>query len=129
MSWLTALFGGSNPIKDFGDAADKMFTTDEERLKFRNELVQLESKLELALHEQYTERWKADMTSDNKLSKNVRPGTWIAITVLLILTVGIDALWVKVDPATKQLVQMAWITITGLYVPAREIGKYVRGKK
>ena len=122
MGWLASLFGGGNPIKDAMDGLDNLFTSDDERLKGQAILLELEGKFKAAFEEQMTKRWQADMASDSWLSKNIRPGTWALMTVLLVGVVA-ASFFVPVDAGIKQLVQMAWITITGLYVPAREAGK------
>lgn len=116
------IFGGGNPIKDAGDALDKVFTSDDERLKGQAVLKDLESQLTLGLQKFSTDVWKADMASDSWLSKNIRPMTWLLMTLLLIGVVGTDK-WVAFDPAIVNLVKTGWMTITTLYVPARMIDK------
>lgn len=116
------IFGGGNPIKDAGDAFDKVFTSDEERLAGRAVLRDLESQLTLGLQKFSTDVWKADMASDSWLSKNIRPMTWGLMTLLLIGVVG-ASFKVEMDEAIVNLVKTAWMTITSLYVPARMIDK------
>lgn len=122
MGWLAKLFGGGNPIKDAGDSLDKLFTSDEERAQAQAVLAELEGRFEMALQEQFTERWKADMASDSALSKNIRPATWGLLTLLLVVCVAASP-WKSLPDAAWTLLTTAWVTITGLYVPAREIGK------
>ena len=43
--------------------------------------------------QEVTKRWEADLNSDNKLSKNVRPLTLIFMTVSLILFIFLDSVF------------------------------------
>ena len=124
MSWLSKLFVGGNPIKDAGDSLDKLFTSDEERMQAHAALAKLEADLETALQAQFTERWKADMASDSWLSKNIRPGTWGLLTALLVTAITASP-WKALPDSAWTLLTTAWVTITGLYVPAREVGKAI----
>lgn len=67
-------------INSVGDAIDKNVTSDEEKLQLRNELVKIQASAELEakkLEAQYdteiTSRHTADMQSDDKWSKRIRP--------------------------------------------------------
>ena len=122
MNWIAKLFAGGNPIKDAGEAIDSIFTSDEERLQAKAVLVKLEGEFEQALQAQFTERWKADMASDSLLSKNIRPATWALTTILLVACIAASP-WKSLPDPAWTLLTTAWVTITGLYVPAREIGK------
>lgn len=88
MSWFTELFAApiDKIVEKTGEAIDKLITSDEERLRLRNELekIQLEGKLalkkaeddaEIRLEEEVTKRWEADAESDSKLAKVVRPAS------------------------------------------------------
>ena len=61
---------------------DETITTDEERLIAEAKLKSLLNEGEVAAGRAVTDRWKADMESDNKLSKNIRPATLIFVSVM-----------------------------------------------
>ena len=139
MSWLSTLFkGGGNPIKDAGEALDNLFTSDDERNQARIVLAELEGKLETAVNEQITSRWKADMASDSVLSKNVRPLMWIGLGVfyalLSIVHIALTNWGVEIEevitysrPGVPAIVLSGtlnvFLTLTAAYVGFREIGK------
>ena len=83
---------------------------------------------EIAFQNNVTERWKADMASDNKLSKSVRPLTLIFLFVSTILLIFIDSGFINfaVDDEWKELLKMLLITITAAYFGGRS---YEKGKK
>jgi len=90
MSFFDFITGGF--IKEVGDAIDKNVTSDEERLKLRNEFEQIKERMSKAgleaekmIQENVTSRHLADMQSDNKLAKNIRPMSLIALTSITII--------------------------------------------
>ena len=70
-------------IKEVGDVIDKLTTTKEEKLEAQRLITEILEKADKEAQEQVTERWKADMASDSKLSKNIRPAVLIFLTVRL----------------------------------------------
>lgn len=94
MGWISNIFTKSTAsvIESTGNAIDKIFTSDEERIKakaaFKIGIEQLanEAIKEVNNHvetqeKERTSRLKIDMKSDSWLSKNVRPMTLIFMTV------------------------------------------------
>lgn len=82
MSFITDLFSSSvgEVIGKVGEAVDSLVTSDEERLKLRNELIKLQAEVKLKevelenkYQEQITKRWEADSTSESWLPRNIRP--------------------------------------------------------
>lgn len=99
MSWFTNLFTGGidKVISSVGEAADRLITSDEERLKLKNELALIETKAlldgkrmeldaETKLEEEVTKRWQADMGQEDPLAKRVRP---LSLLFLLLFMSGI----------------------------------------
>lgn len=99
MSWFTDLFTGGvdKVISSVGEAADRLITSDEERLKLKNELALIEAKAlldgkrmeldaETKLEEEVTKRWQADMGQEDPLAKRVRP---LSLLFLLLFMSGI----------------------------------------
>ena len=77
--------------------------------------------------EEVTKRWNADMSSDNKLSKSVRPLTLIFLFVSTVVLIFIDSGFINfaVDNEWKELLKMLLITITAAYFGGRS---YEKGK-
>lgn len=75
--WLT---GGV--IKNVGNVIDKLTTTEEEKLLIKKQIQEILEKADTEAQTQVTERWKADMTSDSFLSKNIRPLVLIYLTFI-----------------------------------------------
>lgn len=91
MSWFSNIFSGSigTVIDSVGNAIDKLVTSDAEKLQLHNELAKIqieavlkEQELELKYEEEISKRHQADMTSDNWISKSIRPLTLIFILVM-----------------------------------------------
>ena len=75
--WLT---GGV--IKNIGNVIDKLTTTEEEKLLIKKQIQEILEKADTEAQVQVTERWKADMTSDSFLSKNIRPLVLVYLTII-----------------------------------------------
>jgi cation transport ATPase len=75
--------------------------------------------------EEVSKRWQSDMTSDNKLSKSVRPLTLIFIVVSTVLLIFIDSGFINfaVDDEWKELLKMLLITIVAAYFGGRSYEK------
>ncbi len=48
MSWLTSLLGAGDMVRAVGDSLDKLFTSDDERLEKRLEIVKAERDFSLS---------------------------------------------------------------------------------
>jgi len=81
---------------------------------------------EVRFQENVTERWKADMGSDVKLAKLIRPLTLIALMVMFMLTMtadSIDGLPFTVKNSYVDLLQILMMTAFGAYFAGRTIEK------
>ena len=81
---------------------------------------------EIKFQENVTERWKADMGSDVKLAKMIRPLTLIALMVMFMLTMtadSIDGLPFTVKDSYVDLLQILMMTAFGAYFAGRTIEK------
>ena len=81
---------------------------------------------EIAYQNNGTERWKADMNSDIKLAKYIRPVTLIALMVMFCLTMVFDSLdnWpFNVKYSYVDLLQILMLTAFGAYFAGRTIEK------
>lgn len=81
---------------------------------------------EVRFQENVTERWKADMGSDVKLAKLIRPLTLIALMVMFMLTMTADSIdsWpFNVKDSYVDLLQILMMTAFGAYFAGRTIEK------
>ena len=81
---------------------------------------------EVRFQENVTERWKADMGSDIKLAKLIRPVTLITLMVMFCLTMVFDSMdnWpFNVKDSYIDLLQILMLTSFGAYFAGRTIEK------
>ena len=93
-------------ISSIGKIADKFIQTKEEKNAFHKEMTQILIQAEADQQKNVTERWKHDMSSDNMLTKSVRPMVLIFLVVSTVLMIrsGRGALMkVRKSPKTELL--------------------------
>jgi hypothetical protein len=81
---------------------------------------------EVRFQENVTDRWKADMGSDVKLAKLIRPLTLIALMTMFMLTMVADSMdgWpFNVKDSYVDLLQILMMTAFGAYFAGRTIEK------
>jgi len=81
---------------------------------------------EIAYQNNVTERWKADMGSDVKLAKLIRPVTLIALMVMFMATMVADSMdgWpFNVKDSYVSLLEILMLTAFGAYFAGRTIEK------
>lgn len=81
---------------------------------------------EIAFQNNVTERWKADMGSDVKLAKLIRPVTLIALMSMFMITMFIDSMdnvAFNVKDSYVDLLQILMLTAFGAYFAGRTIEK------
>ena len=84
---------------------------------------------EVRFQENVTERWKADMGSDIKLAKLIRPVTLITLMVMFCLTMVFDSMdnWpFNVKDSYIDLLHILMLTSFGAYFAGRTIEKTKR---
>jgi len=140
MSWFTNLFSGGvdKVISSVGEAADRLITSDEERLKLHNELALIQVKAtldaqkqaddaEAQLEGEITERWKSDMQSDDPAAKKVRPYSLVYMLLFMsvvIITDSVNLLDFEVKPAYIDLIEALLVTMVVAYFGSRGIEKW-----
>jgi hypothetical protein len=147
MSWLTTLFAGGidKVVSSVGEAADRLITSDEERLKLHNELALIQVKAQLdaqkqaddaekQLEQEVTARWQADMGQDDKLAKRVRPASLLYLMgfmTVIILADSIDGLGFDVKESYVGLIETLLVTVFVAYFGSRGIEKVsqIRSRK
>ena len=114
--WLTG-----SVIKEVGEVIDNLTTTKEEKLEAQRLITQILEKADKEAQEQVTERWKADMSSDSKLSKNIRPAVLIYLTVIFTACAFFDGNIgeFKIAEAYIPIFQTLLITVYGAYFVGR----------
>ena len=81
---------------------------------------------EVAFQNNVSERWKADMGSDVKLAKLIRPLTLICLMTMFMLTMvfdSVDTLPFNVKDSYVDLLQILMLTAFGAYFAGRSIEK------
>ena len=81
---------------------------------------------EIQFQNNVTERWKADMGSDVKLAKLIRPVTLIALMSMFMVTIVADSMdnWAfNVKDSYVDLLQILMLTAFGAYFAGRTIEK------
>lgn len=137
MGWLANLFseGTAKLVDSVGDAIDKCSTTEEEKLRLRNQLettinsfkeAQLQAFAQQEL--ELSKRHAADMMSDSSLSRNIRPLVLafltVAVVVLVYLTTFIlSSEEVKVITEWKGLLTTLLTTVYAFYFGSRGFEK------
>jgi len=84
---------------------------------------------EVRFQENVTERWKADMGSDVKLAKLIRPVTLIALMSMFMVTMVADSMdnWAfNVKDSYVSLLEILMLTAFGAYFAGRTIEKSKR---
>jgi hypothetical protein len=124
------IFGGAanDVIGNVGNLVDKFVQTPDERSLFKKQMTNILIDAEAEIEKNITERWKADMTSDNKLSKSVRPLVLIFLIVSTIILIFIDSGFIifAVDNEWKDLLKMLLMTTVAAYFGGRS---YEKGKR
>jgi len=97
MGWISELFSSSvgGVIDSIGKAINDNVTSDEERLILANALAKIKAdskakseEIDVQFEKEISNRHEADMQSDSKLSKNIRPASLIfLLAVVSVLSV------------------------------------------
>lgn len=136
MSWIGNIFSSSvgEVIKSVGDAADKIFTSTEEKLELQKELekIQLEAKLkELELETQFekevTQRWVSD--NDHWTTRLVRPLSyfWVVFFFTFIM-LGDSNFGFNIRDSYIPVIETLLITMTIALFGSRGVEKIIRRK-
>ena len=85
---------------------------------------------EIEFQKNVTERWKADMGSDVKLAKMIRPVTLICLMAMFMVTMMIDSMDnvpFNVKDSYVSLLELLMLTAFGAYFAGRTIEKKSKG--
>ena len=132
MALLKKLFssGATDLIKNVGEVVDEIHTSKEEKEELKIKLKEMLLSYEEKLNKEVTERWRADLNSDNKLSKNIRPLALIFISVVFVIISFMDGNLgsFKLNPSYIPVYQTLLLSIYGAYFVGRTINK-INAKK
>ena len=114
--WLTG-----SVIKEVGEVLDNLTTTKEEKLEAQRLITEILEKADKEAQEQVTERWKADMPSDSRLSKNIRPLVLVYLTVIFTVCAFFDGNIGEFTIAEEYIpiFQTLLVTVYGAYFVGR----------
>tara|TARA_R110001632_G_scaffold55161_3_gene135101 strand:+ start:457 stop:837 length:381 start_codon:yes stop_codon:yes gene_type:complete len=123
MDILSNLFSGL--FKQAEGILDTTITNKEELQIVKNELERILNDAEKNAQIQVTERWKSDMTSDNLLSKNIRPATLIFMTIAFVIISVFDGNLgeFSINPDFIPVYEILLMSIYGAYFVGRTIQK------
>lgn len=135
MSWLTEIFSSSAGaiVDSIGKAADSLITSDEERIRLKNELVKIQLEATLKANEQaneaeaqITERWKSD--NEHLVTRLVRPFSFGWVILLFSVVIIGDTNWgFTVKDAYIPVIETLLVTMTIAYFGGRSIEKFKKG--
>ena len=76
-----------------------------------------------------SDRWKADMSSDSWLSKNIRPGTLVYILTAYLLFAGLSAAGIEVNEAYVNLLGQWGMLVMTAYFGGRTVEKVMEMRR
>jgi|TARA_R110001599_G_scaffold266113_1_gene466815 hypothetical protein len=132
MSIWNKIFGtaGIEMADKVSSVVDRFVQTPDEKIAFKKEMAELLTKAQAEKEKNVTERWVSDMTSDNYLSKSVRPLTLIFLIASTILLIFIDSGFITfvVDDEWKDLLKVLLVTVVAAYFGGRSHEKATKIK-
>lgn len=94
-----------------------------EQQAYALQLLKAEFEHEAKIEAEITERWRADMTSDNYLSKIARPVilfySWLLVTLVIIL----ESCGIELRSVLVYMIEAGWLTVNGGYFALRTVEK------
>ena len=134
MSWLSELFTSSAAVlvDSVGKAIDSTFTTDEEKLKLKNELTTIITNHEAVMEtkaveyeQEITKRWTSD--NEHSITRMVRPLSYIWVIVLFtVVIIGDTNFGFIVKDAYIPVLETLLTTMTVAYFGSRGIEKSIK---
>lgn len=136
MSWISNMFSGTvgEVIGKVGEAADRIFTSDSERLQLKNELAKIEAEaklkeqeLEVQFEKEVTQRWVSD--NDHWFTRLVRPLSyfWVVFFFTFIM-LGDSNFGFNIRDSYIPVIETLLITMTIALFGSRGVEKVIRRK-
>jgi hypothetical protein len=104
---------------------DEVITSQEEKLKLKNELQKIIQEQEALIEQEVTKRWESDNLQSSWLPRNIRPLVlaWLVVSTTLLIFIDAGAIDFVVDDEWKSTIT-AILTITiGAYFGSRGLEK------
>ncbi|MDE7235093.1 MAG: hypothetical protein K2N45_00500 [Helicobacter japonicus] len=118
MSWLSSLFGSVN-------AAIEKIPSDKEREEvraiFTKEIMEIESKMEIAIMNEATARYQKDMESGSWLNRHIRAIIMLIYTLLIVVLPFFDI----VAPEIFELYTTIAMLVYGFYFGGKSFEKSI----
>lgn len=110
---------------------DEVITSKEEAAELKIRLTEVENKLTEVIEQEVSNRWKADMESDNVLSKSIRPLVlaWLVVATTILIFIDAGTIDFVVEDKWVDLLQIVLITVIGAYFGSRGLEKIKYGKQ
>jgi len=135
MNWLTSLFssGASVVIDSVGKAIDNLVTSDEEKLKLKNELASEMNKFTLDMEsksnefeQEITKRWTSD--NEHLVTRLVRPISYVFVLVVFAVILFADGNIgeFKINESYIPVIETLLATMTVAYFGSRGIEKSIK---
>ena len=135
MNWLTSLFssGASVVIDSVGKAIDNLVTSDEEKLKLKNELASEMNKFTLDMEsksnefeQEITKRWTSD--NEHLVTRLVRPISYVFVLVVFAVILFTDGNIgeFKINESYIPVIETLLATMTVAYFGSRGIEKSIK---
>lgn len=135
MSWISEIFSSSvgEVVGKIGEAADALVTSDEERIKLKNELMSIQLKAQLDMQKQSDEyekevskRWVSD--NEHFITRLVRPAiviwSFVMLTAVMLMDGNIGTFEIK--EAYIPLLETVVVTAVVAYMGSRGAEKITR---
>ena len=104
---------------------DEVITSQEEKLKLKNELQKIIQEQEALIEQEVTKRWESDNLQSSWLPRNIRPLVlaWLVVSTTLLIFIDAGAInFVVDDEWTSTITAILTITI-GAYFGSRGLEK------
>jgi len=104
---------------------DEVITSQEEKLKLKNELQKIIQEQEALIEQEVTKRWESDNLQSSWLPRNIRPLVlaWLVVSTTLLIFIDAGVITFKVEEQWVDLLQIVLITCIGAYLDPRELEK------
>lgn len=136
MSWISNMFSGTvgEVIGKVGEAADRIFTSDAEKLQLKNELAKIEAEaklkeqeLEVQFEKEVTQRWVSD--NDHWFTRLVRPLSYFWVIVFFtFVMIGDSNFGFNIRDSYIPVIETLLITMTIALFGSRGVEKVIRRK-
>ena len=104
---------------------DEVITSQEEKLKPKNELQKIIQEQEALIEQEVTKRWESDNLQSSWLPRNIRPLVlaWLVVSTTLLIFIDAGVITFTVEEQWVDLLQIVLITCIGAYFGSRGLEK------